>query len=59
AMVQGQFHLLESARHAADAGAARSVALFYSDFLLVLARRAGVVCATRRCVDSGLTFVDF
>ncbi|MCI97175.1 hypothetical protein A2U01_0118476 [Trifolium medium] len=56
-MVQGQFHLLVSARRASGAGA-QHIPVF-SDFHLLLARRARVVCATRRCADSGLTFVDF
>ncbi|MCI79848.1 hypothetical protein A2U01_0101119 [Trifolium medium] len=37
----------------ARAGAARIIALFLSDFLLVIARRAQVVCATRRVFGQG------
>ncbi|MCI54152.1 hypothetical protein A2U01_0075400, partial [Trifolium medium] len=51
--VQRPFFLLESARRAAGAGAARSVVQFCSDFLLVVARRAQVVCAVCMCVDQG------
>ncbi|MCI37639.1 hypothetical protein A2U01_0058863, partial [Trifolium medium] len=58
ALVQRQFFLLVSARRAAGAGTTRSVGLF-SDLLLVLARCVRVVCATRRCAESELTFVDF
>ncbi|MCI49932.1 hypothetical protein A2U01_0071176, partial [Trifolium medium] len=59
ALVQRPFLLLESARRATGAGATRGVVLYCSDFLLLLVRRAQVVCAAHRCVDSGLTFVDF
>ncbi|MCI64339.1 hypothetical protein A2U01_0085597 [Trifolium medium] len=53
ALVQRPFFLPESARRAAGAGAACSVVLFCSEFLLLLVRRAHVVCAARMYVDQG------